>query len=125
MNYNKFIDAHPTQYCVHYNFQDYYRVKTQAKGALTEKGTGKTIPAPNQIARAIAAAVKGDTAVKSHLGGKIQQVMIAEEAAFKALIGASNVTKITKGDGKPCTFKVGIVVDGDDYLKLAKKLGLL
>jgi hypothetical protein len=125
MDYNKFIDTHATRYCIHYDFQDYYRAKARAKGSLTEKGTGKTIPTPNHIARAIAANVAGDTTVKSHLGGKIQQVMIADEAAFKALIGASNVAKTTKGDGKPCTFKVGIVVEGDAYLKLAKQLGLI
>jgi hypothetical protein len=56
MDYNKFIDAHVTRYCIHYSFEDYYRTKKAAKvkGSLTERGTGKTIPSPNKTPRRIA-----------------------------------------------------------------------
>ena len=30
MDYNKFIDAHAMRYCIHYDFQDYYRAKARA-----------------------------------------------------------------------------------------------
>jgi hypothetical protein len=48
--------------------------------------------------------------VKSHLGGKIQQVMIADKEQFLALIGKAKAAEVTRGDGQPCTFKVGVEV---------------
>jgi hypothetical protein len=126
MDYNKFIDAHVTRYCIHYSFEDYYRTKKAAKvkGSLTERGTGKTIPSPNKIARSIAAKLKCDTAVKSHFGGKIQQVMIADKERFLELVGPKK-DEVRKGDGKPCTFQVGIEVRFENYIALANKLGCM
>jgi hypothetical protein len=127
MDYNEFINVHGTRYCIHCDFQDYYLAKKAAKvkGSLTESGTGKTIPTPNRIARAIAAKVPCDTAVKSHVGGKIQQVMVADKEQFLKLIGNAKAQEVKKGDGKPCTFQVGIELRFDNYIALAKKLGLV
>jgi hypothetical protein len=127
MDYNKFIAAHATRYCIHYNFADYYSAKKAAKvkGSPTEKGTGKIIPSPNQIARAIAAKLTCNTAVRSHLGGKVQQVMIADKEQFLKLAGSGKKDEVRKGDGEPCTFQVGIEVRLKNYIALAKKLGLM
>jgi hypothetical protein len=127
MDYNKFINAHATRYCIHYNFSAYYSAKTAAKvkGSLTEKGTGKTIPAPNQIARAIAAKLTCDTAVRSHLGGKVQQVMIADKEQFLKLAGFDKIEDVRRGDGQPCAFQVGIEVRLENYIAFAKNLDLM
>jgi hypothetical protein len=126
MDYNKFIDEHQMRYCIHYLFMEYRRAKKLSRGqSLTEKGTGKIVPTPNQLISALAAKAPGDTAVKSELGGAVQRLMLAEKEQFLKLIGKAKQNQVSRGNNKPCSFQVSVEIKLERHLDLAKKLGLM
>jgi hypothetical protein len=125
MKYKKFMEKHKKYYQVLFDFSEYYRAKKAAKAEGSGMdATGKPVPTPNQIVRCTAKKFACESAVKSHLGGNVQELLIADEQQFLALLRPDQIAQRGAGGSDPNSTRFEIA-DGDAYVAFAQRCGLL
>jgi hypothetical protein len=122
LQWNKFIDAYATRYCVVIHFPDYGPLKKRAKGPILTR-EGKEFPSPNAIVREIAKRIKTDYTIKSGVVSQI--VMMSDRAEAETFAKALGSTQWRRGDGAPCSATTACAIDGERMVDLAKKLKLV
>ena len=126
MEYQKFLEKYAKCYRLHFDFSAYYRAKKAAgaTGKAKDVKTDEPVPTPNQIVRAFAKKPTCDTAVKSHLNGNVQELLIASVQQFLELLSPDQIAQRGAGGTDPNSLRKEIA-NGRDYIEFAQKCGLL
>lgn len=93
---------------------------------LFERETGKEIPSPNKVVRAMCAEkIKGDYNLRSEMNGAVQHVMFADPKEAENFVKALKATRYIGTPPKPCKALFNVQVRTEANLRLARQYRLL
>lgn len=125
LSWNAFIEKHGQGTCVQLHFRNYVVMKELTKRKIVVVPTGKILPTPNEIARALGKAAKGDFNQKSENGGADQLLMFSDATQAAAIINRFPHERPRLGNGNPILSVTKVLIEFDRQTQLAKELGLL
>lgn len=115
---NAYLTTYPVSLCLNLGFPDH-------RPNLVMR-SGKIVPTPNRIARALAKSLAVDSAIIPHRSGKVQQILISDPGFAQAL-GKRLGCPAFKVDPlwAYCRASSGRSFDLKEQVKLAHALGLI